>query len=180
MSFYKKCSNGNRKKNLKLTLFKIQWIQFIAEWYNNSIFKNYHFQMTFNVNDGKLIQMYWKGYCNKKSIKKNLLLQKTDVKVLSLSSEVFGYIRLNFNKKIHLMLSEVFDWELFGLLTSEFTKYHQTDSNKDYEHEGQNNNKFPDWVSCTLGFSKAELYIVDLSTAIKSSTTGVLCTRTHY
>lgn len=78
------------------------------------------------------------------------------------------------------MLCKVFNWELLCLLTSEFTKYNQTDSEKDYEHEGQNNNKFPDWVSCTLGFSKAELDIVDLSAAIKSSTTGTLCARTHY
>lgn len=56
------------------------------------------FSQAIKVIEIELMRFDWKDYCNKKSIKKNLLRQKTDVKVLSLSSEVFGYIRLNFNK----------------------------------------------------------------------------------
>lgn len=74
------------------------------------------------------------------------------------------------------MLCEIFNRQLFSLLSFEFKINDKRYSYKNYKHEGQNDNNFPDRVTSALGLSKAKNNIFILSTAFYSATTTWLST----
>ena len=73
------------------------------------------------------------------------------------------------------MLCKIFDRQFFGLLSFKFKINDKRDSNKDYKHEGQNYDDFPDRVASALGLSKTKNNIFILSTTFYSPTTTRLC-----